>query len=78
MLDGGPDFLCRVLGAVVKVFFVCLLLICFNSEIEFRLEAVSEVLLSESNVLGQIKNLLCKMPDVERGICSIYHKKVNK
>uniref|UniRef100_A0A8D2IY79 DNA mismatch repair protein MSH3 n=1 Tax=Varanus komodoensis TaxID=61221 RepID=A0A8D2IY79_VARKO len=46
-----------------------------SSEINSRLEAVSEVLLSESSVLGQIKTLLYKVPDVERGICSIYHKK---
>ncbi|XP_062985738.1 DNA mismatch repair protein Msh3 [Elgaria multicarinata webbii] len=46
-----------------------------SSEINSRLDAVSEVLLSESSVLGQIKTLLYKMPDVERGICSIYHKK---
>uniref|UniRef100_A0ABM5FTJ0 DNA mismatch repair protein Msh3 isoform X2 n=1 Tax=Pogona vitticeps TaxID=103695 RepID=A0ABM5FTJ0_9SAUR len=46
-----------------------------SSEINARLDAVSEVLLSESSVLGQIKSLLYKMPDVERGICSIYHKK---
>ncbi|XP_077792385.1 DNA mismatch repair protein Msh3 isoform X2 [Podarcis muralis] len=46
-----------------------------SSEINSRLDAVSEVLLSESSVFGQIKHLLCKMPDVERGLCSIYHKK---
>uniref|UniRef100_A0A8D0G462 DNA mismatch repair protein MSH3 n=1 Tax=Sphenodon punctatus TaxID=8508 RepID=A0A8D0G462_SPHPU len=45
------------------------------SEINARLDAVSEVLLSESSVFGQIQNHLCKMPDIERGICSIYHKK---
>lgn len=33
--------------------------------------------MSESSVLGQIKTLLYKMPDVERGLCSIYHRKVN-
>nr|XP_034955677.1 DNA mismatch repair protein Msh3 isoform X6 [Zootoca vivipara] len=46
-----------------------------SSEINSRLDAVSEVLLSESSVFGQIKHLLYKMPDVERGLCSIYHKK---
>ncbi|XP_063151550.1 DNA mismatch repair protein Msh3 [Candoia aspera] len=46
-----------------------------SSEINSRLDAVSEVLFSESSVLGQIKSLLHKVPDVERGICSIYHKK---
>ncbi|KAK9408435.1 DNA mismatch repair protein Msh3 [Crotalus adamanteus] len=46
-----------------------------SSEINSRLDAVSEILFSESSVLGQIISLLCKVPDVERGICSIYHKK---
>ncbi|XP_061477653.1 DNA mismatch repair protein Msh3 isoform X1 [Rhineura floridana] len=46
-----------------------------SSEINSRLDAVSEVLLSEASIFSQIKNLLYKMPDVERGICSIYHKK---
>ncbi|XP_077203599.1 DNA mismatch repair protein Msh3 isoform X3 [Paroedura picta] len=46
-----------------------------SSDIDSRLDAVSEVLMSESSVLGQIKTLLYKMPDVERGLCSIYHKK---
>ncbi|XP_074851485.1 DNA mismatch repair protein Msh3 isoform X2 [Carettochelys insculpta] len=45
------------------------------SEINARLDAVSEILLSESSVFDQIQNHLCKMPDVERGLCSIYHRK---
>uniref|UniRef100_A0A8C3HB40 DNA mismatch repair protein MSH3 n=1 Tax=Chrysemys picta bellii TaxID=8478 RepID=A0A8C3HB40_CHRPI len=45
------------------------------SEINARLDAVSEILLSESSVFGHIQNHLCKMPDIERGLCSIYHKK---
>ncbi|XP_034629992.1 DNA mismatch repair protein Msh3 [Trachemys scripta elegans] len=44
-------------------------------EINARLDAVSEILLSESSVFGHIQNHLCKMPDIERGLCSIYHKK---
>ncbi|XP_078221398.1 DNA mismatch repair protein Msh3 isoform X6 [Callithrix jacchus] len=44
-------------------------------EINARLDAVSEVLHSESSVFGQIENHLHKLPDVERGLCSIYHKK---
>ncbi|XP_018120356.1 DNA mismatch repair protein Msh3 isoform X1 [Xenopus laevis] len=44
-------------------------------EINTRLEAVSEVLLSESSVFSQIHGYLSKLPDLERGICSIYHKK---
>lgn len=38
---------------------------------------MSEILLSESSVFGQIRNLLCKLPDLERGLCSVFHKKVN-
>ncbi|EMP29535.1 DNA mismatch repair protein Msh3 [Chelonia mydas] len=46
-----------------------------SSEINARLDAVSEILMSESGVFGHIQNHLCKMPDIERGLCSIYHKK---
>nr|XP_032649861.1 DNA mismatch repair protein Msh3 [Chelonoidis abingdonii] len=46
-----------------------------SSEINARLDAVSEILLSESSVFDHIQNHLCKMPDIERGLCSIYHKK---
>ncbi|XP_062369550.1 DNA mismatch repair protein Msh3 [Cinclus cinclus] len=45
------------------------------SEINARLDAVSEILLSESSVFSQIQNLLCKLPDLERGLCSVFHKK---
>ncbi|XP_053555688.1 DNA mismatch repair protein Msh3 [Bombina bombina] len=45
------------------------------SEISARLDAVSEILLSESNIFNQIRNSISKLPDLERGICSIYHKK---
>ncbi|XP_069848894.1 DNA mismatch repair protein Msh3 isoform X2 [Dipodomys merriami] len=44
-------------------------------EINARLDAVSEVVHSESNVFGHIENHLYKLPDLERGLCSIYHKK---
>ncbi|ELW70009.1 DNA mismatch repair protein Msh3 [Tupaia chinensis] len=44
-------------------------------EINARLDAVSEVVHSESSVFGQIENHLHKLPDIERGLCSIYHKK---
>ncbi|XP_074935705.1 DNA mismatch repair protein Msh3 [Phalacrocorax aristotelis] len=45
------------------------------SEINARLDTVSEILLSESGVFGQIQKLLCKLPDIERGLCSVFHKK---
>ncbi|XP_004678489.1 PREDICTED: DNA mismatch repair protein Msh3 [Condylura cristata] len=44
-------------------------------EINARLDAVSEVLQSETSVFGHIENHLRKLPDIERGLCSIYHKK---
>ncbi|XP_043833127.1 DNA mismatch repair protein Msh3 [Dromiciops gliroides] len=46
-----------------------------SREINARLDAVSEILLSESSIFGHIQNHLCKLPDIERGLCSIYHKK---
>ncbi|XP_014816014.1 PREDICTED: DNA mismatch repair protein Msh3 isoform X2 [Calidris pugnax] len=46
-----------------------------SSEINARLDAVSEILMSESSVFGQIRNLLCKLPDIQRGLCSVFHKK---
>ncbi|KAG8456428.1 hypothetical protein GDO86_002273 [Hymenochirus boettgeri] len=46
-----------------------------SRDITARLDAVSEVLLSESCIFNQIHTYLSKLPDLERGICSIYHKK---
>ncbi|XP_059500761.1 DNA mismatch repair protein Msh3 isoform X2 [Stegostoma tigrinum] len=45
------------------------------SEINDRLDAVTEILSSDSIVLAKTQKLLSKLPDLERGICSIYHKK---
>ncbi|XP_073437250.1 DNA mismatch repair protein Msh3 isoform X1 [Dendrobates tinctorius] len=45
------------------------------SEINARLDAVSEILSSDSTVFSQIRGYLCKLPDLDRGISSIYHKK---
>lgn len=44
-------------------------------DINARLDAVSEVLHSESSVFEHIESNLHKLPDLERGLCSIYHKK---
>ncbi|MEJ1275552.1 mutS homolog 3 [Cricetulus griseus] len=44
-------------------------------DINARLDAISDVLHSESSVFEQIENHLRKLPDIERGLCSIYHKK---
>ncbi|XP_063049779.1 DNA mismatch repair protein Msh3 [Engraulis encrasicolus] len=44
-------------------------------EIRERQDAVAEVLSSDSSVLPGLTTLLSRLPDLERGICSIYHKK---
>ncbi|XP_069792575.1 DNA mismatch repair protein Msh3 [Narcine bancroftii] len=46
-----------------------------TSEINARLDAVTEILSSDSIVLAKTQSLLFKLPDLERGICSIYHQK---
>lgn len=48
---------------------------CF-SDIQARQKAVAEILSSESSVLPSLQSLLTRLPDLERGLCSIYHKKV--
>ncbi|XP_063309797.1 DNA mismatch repair protein Msh3 [Pelobates fuscus] len=46
-----------------------------SSDINARLDAVCEIMQSESNVFSEIRTCFSKMPDLERGLCSIYHKK---
>ncbi|KAK7934460.1 hypothetical protein WMY93_005356 [Mugilogobius chulae] len=46
-----------------------------SQSISDRLDAVQEVLESDSVTLTSLKSLLWHLPDVERGICSIYHRK---
>ncbi|KAG9354370.1 hypothetical protein JZ751_001077, partial [Albula glossodonta] len=45
------------------------------TDIRLRQDAVSEILSTESSILPSIRMLLGRLPDLERGICSIYHKK---
>uniref|UniRef100_A0AAQ5ZM00 DNA mismatch repair protein MSH3 n=1 Tax=Amphiprion ocellaris TaxID=80972 RepID=A0AAQ5ZM00_AMPOC len=40
-----------------------------------RQDAVQEILQSDSLTLNSVRSLLSHLPDLERGICSIYHKK---
>uniref|UniRef100_A0A3B4X351 DNA mismatch repair protein MSH3 n=1 Tax=Seriola lalandi dorsalis TaxID=1841481 RepID=A0A3B4X351_SERLL len=40
-----------------------------------RLDAVQEILESDSLAINSTRSLLSHLPDLERGICSIYHKK---
>lgn len=43
-----------------------------------RQDAVQEILQSDSTSLNSVRTLLLHLPDLERGICSIYHKKVTE
>ncbi|XP_034548204.1 DNA mismatch repair protein Msh3 isoform X2 [Notolabrus celidotus] len=40
-----------------------------------RQDALQEILESDSTSLNSVRSLLSHLPDLERGICSIYHKK---
>uniref|UniRef100_A0A669C4T0 DNA mismatch repair protein MSH3 n=1 Tax=Oreochromis niloticus TaxID=8128 RepID=A0A669C4T0_ORENI len=42
---------------------------------DLQQDAVQEILESDSLTLNSIRSLLSRLPDLERGICSIYHKK---
>ncbi|XP_016356503.1 DNA mismatch repair protein Msh3 [Sinocyclocheilus anshuiensis] len=44
-------------------------------DIQARQEALAEILCSESSVLPSLQSLLTRLPDLERGLGSIYHKK---
>lgn len=45
------------------------------SEIEERLDAVTELCSPNASCLSPLKNFLTQLPDLERGLCTIYHKK---
>ena len=47
-----------------------------HREIKRRQEAVSELSLSESPSLALLKASLHKLPDLEKKLCSVYHRKV--
>ena len=46
------------------------------SEIEDRLDAVTELCGINAPCMTPLKNLLSQLPDLERGLCTIYHRKV--
>ena len=46
------------------------------SELQLRQSAVSELSSSESLSLSLLKKLVSKLPDLEKMLCSAYHKKV--
>lgn len=45
-------------------------------QIQQRQDAVSELCLSESASLALLKALFHKLPDLEKKLCSVYHRKV--
>ena len=47
-----------------------------HRQIKQRQDAVSELSLGESSSLALLKALLHKLPDLEKKLCSIYHRKV--
>lgn len=49
----------------------------FTREINRRLNAVAELCSPCGSCLSSLKGLLTQLPDVERGLCTIYHKKVS-
>lgn len=48
----------------------------FLRSVSQRLDAVQEILESNSITLNPVRSLLSHLPDLDRGICSIYHRKV--
>uniref|UniRef100_A0A7N8Y9C2 DNA mismatch repair protein MSH3 n=1 Tax=Mastacembelus armatus TaxID=205130 RepID=A0A7N8Y9C2_9TELE len=46
-----------------------------DPSISERQDAIQEILESDSLTLNSIRSLMSHLPDLERGICSIYHKK---
>ena len=48
-----------------------------NREIDDRLDAVTELCSPSASCLSPLKGQLSQLPDLERGLCTIYHKKVS-
>ena len=46
-------------------------------EINERLDAITELCSPSASCLSPLKGLLAQLPDIERGLCTIYHKKVS-
>lgn len=69
------EYPCSVFSLVI--FLPVAVHLYLNREIEERLDAVTELCQSESSCLAHLKNLLTRLPDLERGLCMMYHMKVN-
>lgn len=48
------------------------------SALERRQEAVTCLMTEDIFVISKIRQLLPKLPDLEKGLCTIFHKKVGK
>ena len=49
----------------------------FIREINRRLDALEELCSPRASCSSSLKGLLTQLPDLERGLCTIYHKKVS-
>lgn len=76
-------FLCVDFLLLISGWFLCFCLprLTFLSgnlrRILERQTAVQEILESNSHTLTSVQSLLARLPDLDRGICSIYHKRVS-
>lgn len=50
---------------------------CRRSEIKARQDAVEELLRGSCSELCQLQTTLKQLPDLEKGLCTIFHKKVD-
>lgn len=66
----------RVIAACGSISPAHILLILFIRSVSQRLDAVQEILESNSVTLNPVRSLLSHLPDLDRGISSIYHRKV--
>lgn len=70
-------FSLSILSKFILSFLTSFLFITFFSrEIESRQQSVSELLSTEIQCIQKLKSLLGSLPDLERGLCSIFSKKV--
>lgn len=51
---------------------------CFHSVLQDRVDAVEEILLSASEKLVVLRQILRKLPDLPKGLCRIQYGKVRR
>ena len=59
-----------------RCFLLYMIMFIFIREINRRLDAIEELCSPSASCLSSLKGLLTQLPDLERGLCTIYHKKV--